>query len=184
MSTRRKIFSMSPVDLSFVDKAPDGIHAEATLRGSPEQIFAILADVTTWPRWFDGSKDMRWLSTSTSGIGAVRRATLVVGSFDERMIAWEPGQRFAFSIDASTLPLAKRALEDWRLTSVNGGSETHVSWSLFVEPRFAARLFRPLLVIAFSRMFRKSAERMNLMLQTLAMGDVSPVASLPTPART
>lgn len=176
-------FTHAPVDVTFTETAQDRVEATAIVRASPEQVFAALADPSTWPAWFLDMKAATWTSPQRGGVGAVRLATLVFGRFEERMIAWDPGARFMFSIDKSSLPLVRRAAEDWRLEEVmvNGRMATRVSWALLADPTWITRVLRPLVAPLFRRMFRRSAAHLDAYLAS-ATSDLA--ADVTQPART
>lgn len=180
-------FKHAPVDVTFATTALDRVEASAIVRASPERVFAALADPSTWPAWFLDMKATTWTSAQRGGIGAVRLATLVFGRFEERMIAWDPGARFMFSIDGSSLPLVRRAAEDWRLEEVvvDGRMATRVSWSLLADPTWITRVLRPVIAPLFRRMFSRSAAGLDRYLETSPSSVESDLATAITqPART
>ena len=150
-------FAMKPSELSFVDVSPDKIHGTAVCPAPPARVFEVLADASSWPRWFDDMRQTAWTTPATSGVGAVRKATLGLGTFEERMIAWEPGQRFSFSIDGASVPLAKRVVEDWRLSPENGGAHTRLDWTMHAELGWQTKLVKPILVAMMKRMFKRTS---------------------------
>jgi uncharacterized protein YndB with AHSA1/START domain len=176
-------FKHAPVDVTFKETALDRVEASAIVRASPERVFAALADPSTWPAWFLDMKTTTWTSAQRGGVGAVRLATLVFGRFEERMIAWEPGARFMFSIDGSSLPLMRSAAEDWCLDEVvvDGRMATRVTWSLLADPTWITRVLRPLIAPLFRRMFARSAAGLNAYLSSLPM---DPAADVTQHART
>jgi uncharacterized protein YndB with AHSA1/START domain len=177
-------FTHGPVDATFAETALDRVEGTAIVRATPERVFAALADVSTWPAWFLDMKAMAW-TNGRGGVGAVRMATLVFGRFEERMIAWDPGARFMFSIDGSSLPLVKRAAEDWRLEEVvvDGRMATRVTWSLLADPTWITRVLRPLIAPLFRRMFRRSAAGLDTYL-TAAAVQADLASGVTQPART
>ena len=158
-------FSMQKSDLSFVDSAPEKISGSAHCPAPPQRVFAILADASTWPLWFDDMKSTAWTSPQTAGVGAVRKATLGLGTFEERMIAWEPGARFSFSIDGASVPLAKRVVEDWHLAPEGDG--TRLDWTMCAELGFPMKLGRPILVMMMERMFRRTSKGLDKFLKQM-----------------
>jgi carbon monoxide dehydrogenase subunit G len=159
-------FNMQPSDLDFAAKAPDRISGSAHCPAPPHKVFAVLADASTWPLWFDDMRSTAWTTSSTSGVGAVRKATLGLGTFEERMIAWEPGARFSFSIDGASVPLARRVVEDWRLSAEGDG--TRLDWTMSAELGFPVKLARPILVAMMERMFRRTSAGLDKYLQRAA----------------
>jgi uncharacterized protein YndB with AHSA1/START domain len=148
-------FSMQQSDLSFIERAPDRLEAQAVCPAPPQRVFDVLADPSTWPRWFHDMRDAKWTSSSQACLGAVRVVSLGMGSFEERMIAWEPGKRFSFSIDGASVPLAKRVVEDWQLSSTDEG-HTKLDWAMLVDPSLLSRALRPAIQPLMQRMFNKS----------------------------
>ena len=151
-------FAMDRSELTFVDD-PKALRIDASsiCPAPPARVFEVLGDPSTWPRWFDDMRTAAWTSSETARIGAVRRVSLGLGTFEERMIAWEPGTRFSFSIDGASVPLARRIVEDWRLSPIDGG-KTKLEWSMVVAPTLLSRVLRPALEPMMKRMFRKSSE--------------------------
>jgi hypothetical protein len=157
-------FRTKPADLSIVADAEERIAACAIVRASPMKVFAALADASTWPAWFADMTSTEWTTAEHGGVGSVRIARLKFGSFEERMFAWDPGVRFAFSIDGASVPLVRRAAEDWRLYPMDGGTATRIEWTLLADPSLVARVLKPLLRPLFRRMFLKSARGLDQML--------------------
>ena len=143
-------FSLAPSDLALLDAAVADAGARcarvtARLPATPARAFEVMADQSTWAAWCADCKGAAWIPAAdgavvAGGVGAVRLARFSLASFEERILAWEPGARFAFSIDACTLPIARRAAEDWRLRPLDDGA-CELAWTLAVD---VAPLARPL----------------------------------------
>lgn len=87
----------SAVPCAAIITAVRTIEAVATTSGSPDAVWSLLADASTWARW--GS----WSSAEVEGggqqgLGAVR--VLVTGPFRvrERITEWVPGERMAYEL--------------------------------------------------------------------------------------
>ena len=76
---------------------PVSFSGSATTTASPEAVFAILADHERWPEWFPVLKKEEVLGPRREGVGTRRLATIPGGKIEELIIAWDPGQRFAFT---------------------------------------------------------------------------------------
>ncbi len=145
-----------PVELDFVERAPHEFLTEAELPAPPERVFEVLADIDSWPRWFDDMRAARWTGTQKSGVGATREMTLGIIRVDETMLCWEPGRRFSFRIDTGTLPLLRAMVEDWQLRPTQNG--THLVWRVGYDPSLLTRLVHPIARAIFGRQFRRTAE--------------------------
>lgn len=113
---------MQPMTLSDIESAPFQLRLTHELSLSPEAVFAELADPQRWTQWFPLMHRARWVSSNTHAVGAEREVSLyALGRFHERMLAWEPGVRLAFTMLASTSPLTAQMTEDHRLTRTPSG---------------------------------------------------------------
>ena len=74
------------------------------------------------------------------GVGTRRLATLPGGKVEEIIIAWEPGQRFAFAVTAVSPEIVRALLEDCRIEPAHSGSR--VTYTMYLEP---VSVFRPLM---------------------------------------
>ncbi|HEY0254699.1 MAG TPA: SRPBCC family protein, partial [Kofleriaceae bacterium] len=66
------------------------------IRATPEAVFDELGDPSLWFALLHHSV---WKSGATSGVGALREVRVHgFGAFRERMLAWDPGRRVAFTM--------------------------------------------------------------------------------------
>ncbi|HET6585221.1 MAG TPA: SRPBCC family protein, partial [Nannocystaceae bacterium] len=106
--------SMTPVALDDFDEQPFRFTATAKLDADPLAVFAELGDPSLW---FPLMRRSVWKTGATSGVDAEREVDMVgFGRFRERMLAWEPGARVAFTMTRTTSPLVARMAEDWQLS--------------------------------------------------------------------
>lgn len=131
--------------------APFYISASAELEASAAEVFAILEDTSSWPRWFPDFKEARWTSAPPHGVGSTREAIVKPFSARERFTRWEEGQRMTFSVSAVTFPIVSRMMEDYRLFDTGEG-RCRLVWTIYYEP---GRLFAPL-----HRLIRPGFEKM------------------------
>jgi hypothetical protein len=117
-----------------------------------------------WLGWFPLMQRAEWTSSATSCVGAERAVALrLLGRFHERFLAWEPGKRYAFTMTASTSPLAKQMAEDWRLSREAGG--TRIEWIVGAVPTALGRAGTPMLRAVTQRLFRQGTSNLGRLLR-------------------
>lgn len=119
-------------DLDWIGQAPVSFSGSATTTASPEAVFAILADHERWPEWFPVIKSTEVLGTLREGVGTRRVTTIPGGKVEERIIAWDPGQRWAFTATAVSPGIMHALLEDCRIEPTDSGSR--VTYTMYLDP--------------------------------------------------
>jgi len=153
---------LRPETLDFFARAPLTLRDRVVIGKSPEEVFAALADATTWTKWFPLMTRCEWVSKETSGVGAERDVSLtLLGTYREKFIAWEPGERFSFTMTESSSPLAHAIAEDMILSPVEGGSATAIDWTMAAAPTLLGRVGRPILMATMRRVFREGGSRLG-----------------------
>ena len=157
--------ALAPTDLAFFDHASVRIQQRVVVPADPTRVFAALADPSGWTRWFPGMYEAAWTSAGVAGLGAERLVKLrLYGHFVERMIAWEPGRRFAFTMVGTTSPMARALAEDYRLTGNPDGTTT-LDWCMATEPTMLGRIAMPAMKPIMRRMFGKAGAGLAAYLQ-------------------
>jgi len=132
---------ITPLALADFDSQPLSVSGTALLDADPLSVFAELADPSLW---FPLTRRSVWKTAATSGVGAEREVDhRLLGSARERMLAWEPGVRVAFTMIAVTSPFVSQVAEDWQLA--RDGIYTRFDWRLVATPTLAGRAAAPAL---------------------------------------
>jgi carbon monoxide dehydrogenase subunit G len=136
------------VGLDFVDSAPCRFVSTVDLNITPEQLFEVLDDAESWPRWATAITKVTWTSPQPHGIGTTRTVDMrggIVGDVGApparggEFLAWEPYSHMAFRFnEASTGSIAAFAA-DYRIVPTASGC--HLTWVMAMKPKgVAARL--------------------------------------------
>jgi len=154
--------SLEPAGLDFFATAPLQVSASVQLRATPARVFAAFADAADWLRWWPMMTSCAW-TRDTAAVGAEREvAVRLLGRFRERMIAWQPGARFAFTMIGSTSPMATQLAEDYRLAA--DGSGTRLEWTLAAQPTTLGKLTAPVMRRTMLRMFQRGIASLDRLL--------------------
>lgn len=133
--------SMTPVALDEYDEQPFRFTATAKLDADPIAVFAELGDMSLW---FPLMRRSVWKTGATSGVGAEREVDVMTfGRFRERMLAWDAGERVAFTMTGTTSPLMERMAEEWRISRED--IYTRLDWIVVGKPTLLGRAATPAL---------------------------------------
>lgn len=143
------------VDLDFVDRAPFRFVSTVDLTITPEQLFEVLADETSWPRWATVITDVEWTSLQPRGVGTTRTVRMrgnIVGH--EEFLAWEPFTHMAFRFNSTTSNAISAFAEDYRVVETPQGC--HLTWVMAIKPsglagRLGMLLGKPVMAWLFQR---------------------------------
>jgi Polyketide cyclase / dehydrase and lipid transport len=126
------------------------------LRATPDAVFAELGDPSLW---FAMVHHSVWKTGATSGVGAQREVSVHgFGSFRERMLAWDPGKRVAFTMTATTSPLVAQMAEDVVIEPLEDGVRFH--WHVVLRPTLLGRVIQPALGAVLKGLFVRSAHNL------------------------
>ncbi len=100
---------------------------------SADRLFRILATGEGQRQWAHGYRDSHWFGGEPPGVGSVRDVRMRWITVRERFLAWEPGARFAFTVDAMSLPLARQMIEDITFTALDART-CRLTWQVHLTP--------------------------------------------------
>ena len=154
-------FAMRPVELDFLASAPRRWVLDARLRAPRSAVWEAFVDPSTWPRWFPGVTEASYPDGPAAGPGVgTRRVSTVSGQrYEETMLAWDEGARFAYRIDRATSPLARAQLECTDFE--DDGAGTRLRWTLAAEPRLLMRVASPFLPGTLHRLFQRATQNLD-----------------------
>jgi uncharacterized protein YndB with AHSA1/START domain len=130
-------------DLSFVERAPVVVRAEATVPASPAAVWPAFADARAWVDWFAGMSEAHYTSPAPHGVGSTRSVRVMGLAADETILAFEPGRCFAFRVDSANVPVLNALVEV--VTFEPAGAGTRVVYRQALEPKPWLRWLMPLL---------------------------------------
>lgn len=140
------MFPCDRVDLSFIDNAPHVFRNSVDLAITPEQLFEVLSDAESWPRWASVITKVTWTSPEPRGVGTTRTVEMrggfkpLVGN--EEFLAWEPFTHMAFRFNECSTQAVAAFAEDYRVEAIPGGCR--LTWTMAQRPSGPSRLAMPL----------------------------------------
>jgi uncharacterized protein YndB with AHSA1/START domain len=140
------------VELSFIQSAPFRFSNSVDLAITPEQLFEVLADADSWPRWAKVITKVTWTSPEPYGVGTTRVVDMRGGlTGDEEFLAWEPYTYLAFRFNSCSNKAVAAFAEEYRVVETPGGCR--LTWTMAQKPngpaRFGLVLGGPLMNLSF-----------------------------------
>lgn len=126
------------VDESFIQSAPFRFSNSVDLAITPKQLFEVLADADSWPRWAKVITKVTWTSPEPYGVGTTRTVDMLGGlTGDEEFLAWEPYTYLAFRFNSCTNKAVAAFAEEYRVVETPGGCR--LTWTMAQKPNGSAR---------------------------------------------
>lgn len=152
-------FKVRASDVTFAESSRKHFAYDFTVPAPPHDVFDLITRPETLSSWMPDYKAARWTTSPPAGVGSIREVKLTTIAVHEKVLVWEPGERFVFTIVRASVPILKRMVEDFRFDAVAVG--TRVRWTIAYQPKLIASALEPLLAPRFARMFEKSATRLS-----------------------
>jgi hypothetical protein len=152
-------FDCTKVGVEFLDQSKNVFVASEIVRATPEQVFDVFEDAHSWTVWALPILKVEWTSPKPYGVGTTRSVHMMGDMIGyEEFVAWERGERMAFSFIGCSKDATEKFLEDYRVTDLGNGT-CRVQWYMAMEAKGFSRhmmfLTRPLMRLANRAMFRK-----------------------------
>jgi uncharacterized protein YndB with AHSA1/START domain len=158
-------FKLQPVELDFLDSAPRRWVVEARLNAPRAAVWDAFVDPGTWCHWFPDVLEASYPgSTPPHGVGTRRFSHVGRQYYEETMLAWDEGIRWAYRIDRTTLPLSSAHVESTEFE--DDGSGTRLRWTLAAKPRLMLRLSGPFMERMLQRLLAQAAQNLDRHLDT------------------
>ncbi|MFO0744314.1 MAG: SRPBCC family protein [Myxococcota bacterium] len=151
-------FKVRAADATFAAEAKKHFIFDFKVKAPAADTFALITDPSGLDRWLPDLKSASWQTQPPHGVGSVREVRLTTIAVHERILVWEPGERFVFTIVKASVPILARMVEDYRLEPTPGG--TRVQWTVAYQPNFFAVPLEPILKKRFSKMFELGCTRL------------------------
>ncbi len=117
--------------LEFVETAELVISTEVDLPAGIDEVWAVIADNSSWPDWFHNCTAMESSHNPWTAAGQSRTIRVTPFKIRETAVAIEAPTLWAMQLAKTNLPMATKALEKLELsdTSRNGETRTEVRWT-------------------------------------------------------
>ncbi|MEU8436975.1 SRPBCC family protein [Streptomyces sp. NPDC029216] len=151
-------------DLGFLARAPVRQACTRDLHTPADLLFEQLAArPQDWPRWLGFARECQYQGAPPFGIGTKRQLRVAGGlRFQEAVIAWDPGERFAYRIEETNVPGITAMMEEWSLTPLSQ-TRTRVSWTMAADGSRPVRLMMRAGRRRVDKTFGKAMRRLDRM---------------------
>nr|WP_245567151.1 SRPBCC family protein [Nocardia vinacea] len=151
------------VDTGFVEVAPHRFSNSVDLNITPGQLFQVLGDAGSWPKWAKVITGVRWTSPEPRGVGTTRTVSMRAGiTGNEEFLAWEPDSHMAFRFNECSTRGITAFAEDYRIVPTTAGCR--LTWTLAMSgdtvTNLSIKLVRPLMNLAF-RWFLRNLRKLT-----------------------
>jgi len=131
------------VDVDFIDAARYRYSNSVDLKITPDQLFEVLEDADSWPRWAKVITKVTWTTPPPRGAGTTRVVDMRGGLIgDEEFLLWEPPTRMAFRFNASSEPTVQAFAERYDVAATADGCR--LTWTLALDVAGPSRRLMPL----------------------------------------
>ncbi len=153
-------YEMRKVGLDFIKTANKTYVMESEVNLPRQIVWEVITDASTWRHWFPGTRKASYRAESMPpGVGTCREALVGNARYEEYMVAWDEGTRWAYYIARSTVPIAWAQLESTELADTPNG--TRVRWILATDRRLMLLLFAPIFHFYLKSLWKKAMRNLE-----------------------
>lgn len=147
----KKLKQLAPQKRSYIEDEGKILRVSHSLPFKKSVVWAALLDGESWTKWLDLTK-VTWTSPQPFCEGTTRT---VEGhsTMEEEFFIWDEGERMAFYVTASDLPLVKAFAEDYKLVETPTGCDIH--WAFRCDANFIVKfMINRAIKAAFTKGFK------------------------------
>jgi uncharacterized protein YndB with AHSA1/START domain len=137
-------------DIDYIERAPLRFINTVDLKAPPEEVFAALRDPDTWLLWFPDMTSAVW--EGEPGVGTDRVVKAGPMAIREHFVVWREPHQMAFYISETSLPFAKRMVENYTIEQTSTGSR--FTYAVGMQPRFPLSVVKFAVKAKFGKMFQ------------------------------
>jgi uncharacterized protein YndB with AHSA1/START domain len=130
-----QLHAYEPVTPEFLLNAPVQLETTVVIDAPREEVFRVLEDGESWPKWVGAITRVDWTSPKPFEVGTTRTVYMQGNQVaDEEFFLWEQNQRMAFYFLRASFDAFRRFAEDYQLEDP-GGNRTRLTWTFAADPR-------------------------------------------------
>jgi len=137
-------------DVNYIKRAPLQFINTVDLKAPPEAVFSALRETDAWLRWFPDMKSAVW--DGEPGVGTDRNVKVGAMTIKEHFVIWREPYQMAFYVSETSLPFAKRMVENYTIEEIAAGSR--FTYAVGMELRFPLSAVKFAAKPKFEKMFR------------------------------
>jgi hypothetical protein len=154
------VIRLRGVGLDFLRAAPLRLEFRSEVSAPVKHVFdAISGDPAGWKDWFPGLSGGHYEGPPPHGVGSIREIRMSGSRYRETILAWDEPARWAFRVDACTVPIATALVENWSVEDL--GDRSVVCWTFAIDPTLGFRLGRPLARPFMEWLFRRAMRNLE-----------------------
>lgn len=128
----KKLKTLAPQQRSYIEDENKILRVSYSFPFKKSVVWAALVDGDSWPKWLSGLEKVTWTSPQPFRVGTTRTVE-GQGIMEEEFFIWDEGERMAFYVTATNMPV-KAFAEDYKLVDTPDGCE--IQWAFRGDANF------------------------------------------------